>query len=83
MDLKILQVKISDREKTIFEGDAIAISSNNDIGPFDILGGHANFVTSIKEYVVVHKNNSVKTKFDIEKGILRVKENILEVFVGV
>ena len=45
MDKRKLQVKISDREKILFEGEAFAVSSKNEIGIFDVLGEHANFVT--------------------------------------
>ena len=83
MDLKKLQVKISDREKVLFEGEAFAVSSKNEIGVFDILGEHANFVSTVAEYVVVHKNADNKVKFDMDRGILRVKENIVEVFAGI
>lgn len=83
MDLKKLQVKISSTEKTLFEGEAFAVSSKNSVGIFDVLGEHANFVTPVIEYVEVHKNMGNKEKFNLERGILRVKENIVEVFVGI
>ncbi|KKR85805.1 MAG: hypothetical protein UU32_C0034G0005 [Candidatus Woesebacteria bacterium GW2011_GWB1_41_10] len=83
MDLKKLQVKISDRERTIFEGEAFAVSSKNMVGPFDVLGEHANFVTTIIESVEVHKSESGKVRFDMERGILRVKENLVEIFAGI
>ena len=83
MDLKKLQVKISNKEKSLFEGEAYALSSKNEIGIFDILGQHANFVTTVNEYVDVHKTESIKQRFVINRGILRVKENIVEVFVGI
>ena len=83
MDKRKLQVKISDREKILFEGEAFAVSSKNEIGIFDVLGEHANFVTTVAEYVEVRKNIDNKVRFDMERGILRVKENVVEIFAGV
>lgn len=78
-----LLVKIRSKVKIFYDGAAYAVSSINEIGPFDILSQHANFVTIIKDYVTVHKNMQNKEEFKIDKGILRVRENLVEVFVGI
>lgn len=78
-----LQVKIRSKSKVYYDGPAYAVSSTNDIGPFDILNQHANFVTVVKDVITVHKNMQNKEEFKIERGILRVRENVVEVFVGI
>ena len=83
MEEQRLQVKIRSRSKVLFDGIAYAVSSTNDIGPFDILSEHANFVTVVKGFLTVHKNLQNKENFEIERGILRVRENLVEVFVGI
>jgi F0F1-type ATP synthase epsilon subunit len=78
-----LQVKIRSKSKIYFEGLAYAVSSTNEIGTFDILSEHANFVTAVKDFITVHKSTDSKEDFSIERGILRVRENLVEVFIGV
>jgi len=80
---EILHVVIREREGVLFEGDAWAISSVNDVGPFDILAYHSNFVSPLNEKVVVHIDRSTHKEFEVNKGVMRVEENRVEVFVGI
>ena len=83
MEEQRLLVKIRSKSKVFFDGTAYAVSSTNEVGPFDILSQHANFVTVVKDFVTVHKNLQNKEDFKIDKGIMRVRENLVEVFVGI
>ncbi len=83
MDTKKLQVKITSKDKTYYQGEAFAVSSKNEIGVFDILAKHANFVTTIMGYVDVHKDSQNKIRFEMDRGILKVRENIVEIFMGI
>lgn len=67
-------------EKVLFEGEVEAVSSNNDVGVFDILPSHVQFVTLVKEKVVAHKKNNDQ-EIMIESGILKVKNDVVEVYV--
>lgn len=82
MDQKI-SVKIRKREGMLFEGDVYAISSINDIGPFDILFNHANFVANIKDIITVHHDRNTKNEYIISNGIISAKENMVDVFLGI
>jgi F0F1-type ATP synthase epsilon subunit len=66
----------------LFDGDVEAVSSKNEVGPFDILAEHANFVSTVNQYVRIHKIDGEVEELTIDRGILRVKENKLEIFVG-
>lgn len=83
MDSKKIDVHIKSSDKNYYVGEAFAVSSINEVGRFDVLGEHSNFVTIIKDYVEVHKNPANKTRFDLKRGILRVKNNKVEVFIGI
>lgn len=74
---------IRNREGVLFEGEAFAVSSINDIGPFDVLPNHANFVCTIKEVVTIHHTKDSSKDFKIDSGVLRAKENKIEVYVGI
>jgi len=43
----ILQVKISSPDEVIFDAPAKSVSSENAKGSFDVLPGHANFITIV------------------------------------
>lgn len=78
-----LEAIIRDREEILFQGKVFAISSTNDVGPFDVLSGHANFISTIKEKLVIHKTKNEKQEMSIDGGVLRVKENKVEIYLGI
>lgn len=78
-----LKVVVRKREGVEFEGEVYAISSINEIGTFDVLLDHANFVTKIKEKIVIHHNLSKREEILISTGILHAKENLIEIFLGI
>ena len=82
MERSQLKVVIRKREGVIFEGLCRALSSRNQTGPFDILPNHANFVTVINQEIVLSLKKGNKRRIEAPSGILRVKENKVEVFLG-
>lgn len=78
-----IQVLIRRKDKIFFEGVVNAISSVNEVGPFDILPFHANFVCTVNQYVRIHLDNNLTRDYEIPKGVLYVKDNRVEVYVGV
>lgn len=80
---KKVEVHIKSKSKDYFVGEAFAVSSTNEVGKFDVLAEHSNFVTIIKDYVEVYKNAKNKLRFELKRGILRSKDNKVEVFIGI
>lgn len=78
-----LFVMVRSRDKTFFNDKVKAISSFNEKGPFDILPKHANFISIIKDSVVLHKETGEKEEIIIEGGVIRAFENHVNVFIGV
>lgn len=78
-----INVIIRKRGGVIFEGLAYAVSSTNEIGPFDILFNHSNFVAKIRDKIIIHLDKMTKKEFIIDSGIISAKENFVEVFVGI
>lgn len=68
--------------KKMFEEEAEAVSSQNQLGKFDILPGHANFITFIFRNLTIHLKNKEKVSFEFERGVLEVSENKVNVFLG-
>ncbi len=77
-----LQVEVMSPISNLYEGPAQAVSSKNPKGKFDILPGHAHFISLIEGAVVVHIKKDLKKKFDLEHGVIRCYENQVKVYVG-
>jgi len=78
-----LQVMIRDRTGTLFEGAVEALSSENDSGPFDILGMHINFVSIIHSLLTLHFPGGSSQKLSFETGVLALQDNRVEVYIGI
>jgi len=78
-----LSVLIRDREGILFQGEAEYVSSFNDKGPFDVLSYHTNFISLIKKSVTVRRVGGAEESIPLEIGVMKVKENRVEVYVGI
>lgn len=79
----MIAVSIKSLKKTYFDGKATTLTSLNETGEFDILSEHANLISLIRNYIIIDKGLKSEQKFMISNGILRVKENKVEVFLEV
>jgi len=77
-----LAVVVRNKEKILFDGQAQALSSVNDKGPFDILVQHENFIALIKNNVVIHITPKEKKEIQIENGIVRAYNDKIFVYVN-
>lgn len=80
---KDLKIVVKSRKETLFEGDAYSLTSTNERGFFDVLPFHTNFVTLIKDFVVVDKGLETEKNVKLEKGILTVIKNEVNVYLGI
>ena len=83
MNSALISATIKSKEKTLYEGIVKTVTSKNERGVFDVLPFHTNFITLIKDYVVFNKGQKDEQKFDMEKGILYVMSNEVNVYVGI
>jgi F0F1-type ATP synthase epsilon subunit len=74
---------IRSREGLVYEGEVKSITSVNETGKFDILAQHANFITLIQSVVEIGEMNGEKKQLKIENGLLRSRENNVEVYLGI
>ncbi len=79
----LLRVFVRSRNRTFFEGPALAITSNNERGIFDILPFHANFISLINDYIEISLPNGDKQRIDIDKGLLRVTDDTVDVYLEI
>ena len=79
----ILTVIIKNREKILYEDKAKAITSVDEKGVFDILPQHSNFISIIKQHVIVHKLDKKEQEFKCREGVLRVEGNIVKIYIDI
>ncbi len=82
MDNTTLHLTIISREKTVFDNDVISVTSYNDTGIFDILPFHANFISVLRNKIHIQTLSGVSQEFFVDHAVLRVKENMVQVFLG-
>lgn len=76
-----LALYIRDPERLVYKGIVENITAINSKGVFDILGVHENFITIIKDKIIIR--SKVEThEFPIVQGILKVEENVVHIFIG-
>jgi len=81
--LDILHVNIKTKDKNLFTGIVSTVTSRNERGIFDVLPFHANFITLISEYIILNRGLATEEKFEIDKGILYVLSNKVDIYVGI
>lgn len=77
-----IYLRIRSRKEVIFDGKALSVSSVNDKGPFDILPQHANFISLIKNEIVVRTKDSEKV-LKLGSGVIRVNRGIVDIFIDI
>ncbi len=80
--LNELEVNIVSADDNVFDGTVRMLTSKNDDGEFDILPLHTNFITLIKEKIILHKTTKDKQDIPITNGVLKVVENRVDIILG-
>lgn len=57
MSNPIFHIRIVSPNQTLFEGEAESVTSTNSKGIFDILAGHANFITLIENKPIIIRSS--------------------------
>mgnify|MGYP001602947546 CR=1 FL=1 len=82
MDNLDISVTIYSPESVIYKGKVKAITSVNDKGKFDILAFHSNFISIVKDYLILHEPQGSEKVFKLKQGVLRLVNNQLSIFLG-
>lgn len=77
-----LDVNIRNPQTVVFAGKANSITSVSEPGPFDILPSHANFISLIKDNVIIHQKGKKDIVIPVDEGIMKVFENTINIFLG-
>ena len=82
-DEKLRNVKIYSPYRVYFDGPADSVSGLNTTGSFDILPRHKNFMTLLVPSKMTVRTKSGDSDFQIERGIMHVRDNQVTVFLDV
>lgn len=74
---------IRNRNAILYSNSVESVSSNNDIGKFDVLPGHANFISVIKDKLAIRTKNETEEFALRGQAIMKVINNNAYVYVGV
>ncbi len=74
---------VRNRETILFQGDAFALSTVNNKGKLDVIPGHTHFVSIIEQSLKIVKTDGKTVEFPVNKGILKVFDNEVKVFLGI
>jgi len=80
---KKFKVKVRDTENIIYEGEEERISSYNEVGPFDIYPMHANFISIIRQELILYDNHQVVKELQFEQAVMKVKQDSANIFLGI
>lgn len=83
MNTQFLKVTIKNKDTSTTEEEIKAVSSFNESGPFDILPMHENFISIIKDKLILHKKDGAVKEIALERGVLKIFENEINVFLGI
>jgi F0F1-type ATP synthase epsilon subunit len=65
-----------------YEGEANALSAENPVGEFDILPGHADFFSVLVPGEIIIETGGDPVKFQINNGMVTVRDNDVMLFVN-
>lgn len=80
--MNVLSITVRDRTGVLFQGEGKAVSGKNEKGPFDVLPGHANFLSLIDEEVVLHLPSENRS-FPVTRGMISAINDEVIVLLGV
>lgn len=82
--MNLLSVRIISPSGELEKFKARSISSTNSAGRFDILPGHANFITYISQKKIdAIRDDKSKTTFDYPVAIIQTGKDLVNIFVDV
>ena len=79
----VMAVKVYAPFKVHFEGEAYSVSAVNDVGPFDILPHHHNFLCMLVPCTLSIETPAGQKTVKIDRALMHVKADRVVVFVDV
>lgn len=77
-----MNLTVKSATKVIFQGQVAAVSFTNRLGPFDILPGHKNLIALVVEKMSLYLDEKRKVDIPLTKGVVKVSQDNIVVYVG-
>lgn len=77
-----IMLTIRDRTRILFHGPVRAVTSLNAKGRFDVLPEHANFISVIRDYIIIHTVDRKEQRLTITRGVIKVSGNTVSIYLG-
>ena len=74
-------VIIRTRQDVVYQGEVEAVTSTNDTGNFDVLAGHAYFISLIQRFIIIKITPVQKKHYEIDQGIIYVQEGVVKIYL--
>ncbi len=78
---EVLYAVIRSKDQLLYQGNVSALTSYNDKGTFDVLPEHINFISLIKDRLIVHEKIGQNKEIKVGRGILKVFSNKVFVYI--
>ena len=78
-----MKVVVRTTEDIVYEGEIERISSFNEVGRFDIYPMHANFISILRQEIVLYHNKQKVKELKIEQAVMKVKGDVIHIFLGI
>jgi F0F1-type ATP synthase epsilon subunit len=69
-------------KEVFYQGEALSVSSQNQLGKFDILPKHTNFITLIFDELSIVTLKGEKITYRFKRGVLEVTKNRVNIYLG-
>ena len=76
-------ILIRDKERIVYQGQALALTTWNDKGVFDVLPTHSHFISLIHKKLDIIKPDGKTLSVPIVKAILKVFQGEARIYMGV
>lgn len=63
-------------------GEIKALTLVNELGSFDVIERHTNFISAIKEKIIIHQLDDSKKEIPIQTGIIKINKKGAEIYLG-
>lgn len=78
-----LFLRVLTRSGALFDGEVDSVSSVNQKGAFDVLRRHSQFISIIKDKIVIRMLDGTKREIPVDNAVMRVKGELVQVFLGI
>ncbi len=83
MRSKTLVLKVQTRKDILYQGEIDSLTSVNQKGKFDVLKEHANFISLIKDYILIKDLKGKDYRLNIGQGLMKVLDNQINIYLGI